>query len=200
MNAPAEHEHGGHEHGGHEHGGVPDDSGDDFVSVARRADRLREEVAHYRDPNARELLDETVEAIMAFNRHGLVELVRMLRSDPRGADLLYRAVEKPEVMALLASHDIVRADRTLDVLRVVEQLKPYLVASSVDLEVVEVDGDVAHVRFSGSGCGGVDTELKDSVSSTLVSRVPGLRAVQEVEAEPNRAFVPLQSIRVGAPS
>ncbi|MDA8323101.1 MAG: hypothetical protein M0030_25285 [Actinomycetota bacterium] len=166
-----------------------------FGVLAERADAARAKVAAA-DRAAVDLLTEAVDAITAFNRAGLVSLVQALRADPRGADLLYAALDRPEVMALLVAHDIVRADRTLDVLRAAEQLRPYLVASGTDLEVLRVDGDVATVRFAGNPPDGMRADVRD----TLLARVPGLASVVESEAEPEpagRAFVPLDSIRVG---
>ncbi len=169
-----------------------------FTDLARRVDELRERV-HHLDHAAADLLQETLDAITAFNRAGLVRLVQVLRADPGGAQLLYRAVDEPEVMALLVSHGIVRAERTHDVLRAMEQLRPYLVASGTDAEVVEVDGDVAFVRFAGGGCSGASSELRQGVRETLLARVPGLRAVEEVAPEQASAFVPLSALQVGPP-
>ncbi|MEZ5115905.1 MAG: hypothetical protein R2737_06525 [Candidatus Nanopelagicales bacterium] len=171
------------------------DEPESFEDLARRVDELRDRVRH---ADAGPLLDETVEAITAFNRAGLVTLVQLLRSDPRGVELLYRAVDEPEVMALFVAHGIVRADRTVEVLRAVEQLRPYLVASSIELDVVRVADDVAVVRYP-TGCSAPAQEVKDEIAQVLVSRVPGLRAVEEAEAEQSGAFVPLTSLRVGPP-
>ena len=82
-----------------------------FDDLARRVDELRDRVQHA-DEHARELLDETIEAVTDFNRAGLVTLVQLLREDPRGEELLFAALDRPEVMALLVSHGNVRVDRT----------------------------------------------------------------------------------------
>ena len=175
-----------------------DDDPQTFADLAARVDELRDRV-HHLDHEAAALLEETLDAVTAFNSAGLITLVRILRSDARGTDLLYRAVDEPEVMALLVAHGIVRADRAVDVLRAVEQLRPHLVASGTDMEVVTVDGDIAHVRYPG-GCSGASAEIKAGVRETLLARVPGLRDVVEVEQEPAGAFVPLTSLRVGPPA
>jgi len=167
-----------------------------FDELAARVDELRDRVAHT-DEHARELLTETLEAITAFNRAGLVELVQVLRSDPRGEELLFAAVDRPEVMALLVAHEIVRVDRTLDVLRGVDQLRPHLAASSVQLEVVRVEGDTATVSF-GTGCNAPTAAVREEILQVLNSRLPGMTAVEQV-AQGGGAFVPLTSLRVGPP-
>jgi Fe-S cluster biogenesis protein NfuA len=167
-----------------------------FEELAARVDELRDRVAHT-DEHARELLAETLEAITAFNRAGLVELVQVLRSDPRGEELLFAAVDRPEVMALLVAHEIVRVDRTLDVLRVVDQLRPHLAASSVQLEVVRVEGDTAIVSF-GTGCNAPAAAVREEILQVLTTRLPGMTAVEQ-QAQGGGAFVPLTSLRVGPP-
>ena len=57
-----------------------------------------------------------------------MKLVHLLREDERGGELLYESVESPEVMALFVSHGIIRSDRTIDVLRVVEQIRAIALA------------------------------------------------------------------------
>jgi hypothetical protein len=165
--------------------------------LAARVDELRDRVRH-QEPATAALLEDTLEAITDFNRAGLIGLVGLLRSDDRGAELLYESVELPEVMALFVAHKIVRADRTLDVLRAVEQLRPYLAAASIELEVVEVDGDIARVRFA-SGCNAPDEAVKIEIRQAILTRVSGLESVDEVEDEDSGAFIPLQSLRVGPP-
>jgi hypothetical protein len=166
-----------------------------FDELAARVDQLRDRVAHA-DGHARELLSETMEAVTAFNRAGLVELVQVLRSDPRGEELLFEAVDRPEVMALLVGHEIVRVDRTLDVLRVVDQLRPHLAASSVPLEVARVEGERVFVSF-GTGCNAPSSQVREEILQVLGSRLPGMTVTEEVAQ--SSAFVPLQSLRVGPP-
>jgi len=167
-----------------------------FEELAARVDELRDRVRHT-DQHARELLEETIDAVTAFNRAGLVELVHLLRSDPRGEELLFTAVDRPEVMALLVAHDIVRVDRTMDVLRVVDQLRPHLAAASVELEVVRVEAETVVVSF-GTGCSAPAENVRDEIRQVMQSRLSGM---QVVEAEPasGQAFVPLGSLRIGPP-
>lgn len=164
-----------------------------FEDLARRVDELRDRVRHT-DEHARLLLEETLEAVTEYHRAGLATLVHLLRQDPRGEELLFEAVDHPEVMALFVAHGIVKVDRTLDVLRVVDQIRPYLAASSIEMEVVQVDGDTAYVRFN-TGCDAPAPQTKAEICDLLRQRA-GLAAVEEVLDQP-QAFVPLTSLRIG---
>lgn len=169
-----------------------------FDDLARHIDALRDQVEHL-PPAARDVLTQTLAAIGEFNRRGLVALVHRFREDARGGELLYEAVDDPEVMALLVAHGIVRTDSTIDVLRVVEQIRPYLVTSSIEMSVESVRGDVAYVRFA-AGCSAPDQETKDEIMGIIRQRVPGLARVEEVRPEPGAAFVSLDTVRVGPPA
>jgi Fe-S cluster biogenesis protein NfuA len=166
-----------------------------FDDLARHIDELRDQVSHL-DPRAQELLRDTIEAITEFNKAGLVALVHLLREDARGGELLYEAVERPEVMALFVTHGIIRTDRTIDVLRVVEGIRPYLVASSIEMDVETVRDDIAYVRFA-TGCSAPDQATKDEIMGVIRQRVPGLVGVQEIVPEPGKTFIGLDTLRVG---
>lgn len=167
-----------------------------FDELAARVDELRDRVSH---TDQAPLLRETIDAITEFNRQGLITLVHMMRQNDAAAEVLYAAVEESEVMALFVSHGIIRSDRALDVLQVVEQIRPHLVASSIEMDVTEVRDDVAYVRFA-TGCSAPDQATKEEIMGVLRQRVPGLRDVVEVAPEPGGAFVALDTLRVGPPS
>lgn len=166
-----------------------------FEDLARHIDELRDRVGHL-DPSAKDLLDETIEAITEFNKVGLISLVQLLREDERGGDLLYQAVENPAVMALFVSHGLIRTDRTIDVLRVVEQIRPYLVTSSIEMEVDVVKDDVAYVRFA-KGCSAPDQATKDEIMGVIMQRVPGLKGVEEVKEQNGSTFISLDTLKIG---
>lgn len=166
-----------------------------FEDLAAHIDELRDRVSHL-DASTQQLLKDTIDAITEFNRVGLVKLVHLLREDERGGELLYESVESPEVMALFVSHGIIRSDRTIDVLRVVEQIRPYLVTSSIEMEVESVRDDVAYVRFA-TGCSAPDQETKNEIMGVIRQRVPGLKSVEEIVPEPGKTFIGLDTIRIG---
>lgn len=166
-----------------------------FDELANRVDGLLDRVSHA-DPAARDLLTDTLEAITEFNRRGLAVLVQTLREDPAAAEALYRAVDEPEVMALLVKHRIVRTDQTLDVLTVMERIRPHLIASSIDCSVEQVRDDIAYVRFP-TGCSAPEQDTKDEIMGVIRQRVPGLKDVVELPPEQGSTFISLDTIRVG---
>lgn len=169
-----------------------------FEDLASRIDQLRDQIGH-QDASTQELLNETLDAIKEFNRQGLIALVQLLRSDERGGELLYGAVEQPEIMALFVSHGLIRTDRTIDVLRVVEQIRPYLMASSIEMSVESVRNDIAMVKFA-TGCSAPSQDNKDEIMGVIMQRVPGLKGVEEVIDTPGQTFISLNTISIGRPA
>ena len=169
-----------------------------FEEVAAKVDELRDRV-HHEDQRVQQLVDDTIDAVTEFNKRGLITLVQLLRDDERGGELLYQAVDQPEVMALFVAHGLIRTDRTIDVLRVVEQIRPYLVTSSIEMSVKSVQNDVAFVRFA-KGCSAPSQVTKDEIMGVIMQRVPGLKGVEEVADDPSTAFIGLDTIAVGPPA
>ena len=60
------------------------------------------------DPAAREKARAVKTAIEAFHKAGLTTIVKTLKADPRGKELLFELVDDPTVQALLALHGLVR--------------------------------------------------------------------------------------------
>lgn len=82
--------------------------GDDLESLAARVDHAIEALGGL-DAAAREQAEEVRAAIEAFHRVGLTTIVKRLKDDPRGKELLFELVDDPGVRALLAMHGIIRS-------------------------------------------------------------------------------------------
>jgi nitrite reductase/ring-hydroxylating ferredoxin subunit len=83
-------------------------TGDDLESLAGRVDHAIEALAGLDEP-AREKAMAVREAIEAFHRLGLTTIVKRLKEDPRGKEILFELVDDPGVRALLAMHGIIRS-------------------------------------------------------------------------------------------
>lgn len=85
----------------------PPSAADDLEALASRVDRAIEALNSL-EPAARERAIAAREAIEAFHKAGLTAIVRRLKADPRGKELLFELVDDPGVCALLAMHGIIR--------------------------------------------------------------------------------------------
>lgn len=170
----------------------------DFATLAAAVDRAMERVGQLPE-EFREVTLKLKEALEALNAQALTTLVRLLRQDPRGEELLYEALDQPEVYQLFLSHGIIQPSLESRVAQVLELVRPYVRSHGGDVELVEVQGDTAFVRLHGScsGCSMSAQTLKHGVEAAITGRIPEIRRVQEVKEEAVAGFIPLEQIALG---
>jgi Fe-S cluster biogenesis protein NfuA/nitrite reductase/ring-hydroxylating ferredoxin subunit len=166
-----------------------------FEELALAVDRAVEQVAAL-EGEARERALELQRAIEAFHKPALVHIVRTLRDDPRGKELLFELVDDPNVHAVLALHGIVRADPMTRGERALATVRPYLQSHGGDVELVRIEGDTAFVRLHGScsGCSMSAVTLREGVEEALVRMVDEVERIEVLEDQPTAAFIPLSAV------
>lgn len=167
----------------------------DLDAAARRVDTAMERV-DLLDPSAKKVAHDLKAALEEFHREGLIRIVKALKGDPRGKELLFELVDDPVVYGLFVMHGIVRADPATLAQRALEEVRPYLESHGGGVELVDVELPVARIRLSGtcSGCSQSSATLREVVERALVSQVQGLHEVVVVPSEPAPALVPLASV------
>ena len=165
----------------------------DFETLARRVDEAIAAIAGLDEP-AKARATDLKDAIEAFHKLALTRMVRALKADPRGKELLFDMVDAPEIRALLTMHGILRADPLTRATRALETVKPYVQSHGGDVELVRLEGDTAVVRLSGAcrGCSLSAVTLRDSVTEALKAQVPEIARVELAEPEPD--LIPLDSL------
>jgi Fe-S cluster biogenesis protein NfuA/nitrite reductase/ring-hydroxylating ferredoxin subunit len=167
----------------------------DLDRAAKRVDTMAER-AELLDAAGRRVAMDLKTAVEEFHREGLVRIVKRLKDDPRGKELLFELVDDPVVYSLLVMHGIVRADPTTLAQRALEEVRGYLESHGGGVTLVGVELPVVRVRLSGAcnGCSSSSTTLREVVERAIVAAVPGAHEVEVVPAEPEPAVVPLSSI------
>lgn len=148
------------------------------------------------DPDARKAALELKDAIEAFHRPALVHIVRTLRADPRGKELLFELVDDPSVRAIFALHGIIKADLMTRADAALDGVRPYLQSHGGDVELVRIENGRAAVRLHGScnGCSMSAVTLREGVEEALVNGVSEIEGIDVLDDEPTTAFIPLSSI------
>ena len=139
------------------------------------------------DPLPRQVLDETLEPLNAIHKAGLTAIVRALRADPRGKELLFELVDDAAVRMILSMHGIIRAADPMTVAgRVLETIRPGIKSHGGDVELVRIEDGVAYVRLSGAcnGCSMAGVTMRDGVEKALVEGVPSVTSVEVLPNEP----------------
>ncbi|MFM1905080.1 MAG: hypothetical protein RLZZ440_2980 [Planctomycetota bacterium] len=169
----------------------PPNSPEELSHLAEAVDRAVAEIMAL-EPAQRAKALALKAAIEAFHKGGLTTIVKRLKADPRGKELLFELVDEPHVHALFSMHGIVRADLTTRVARVIEMVRPYMQSHGGDVTLVEVRDGRAFVQLSGScqGCSMSAATLRDTVEESLREHVPEIEGVEVVPTEPAAAGEP----------
>jgi nitrite reductase/ring-hydroxylating ferredoxin subunit/Fe-S cluster biogenesis protein NfuA len=140
-------------------------------------------------------------AVEEVHKIGLTTIVRALKADPRGKEILFDLVDDPAVRMLFAMHGLIRADLRTRAERVVAMLRPHVQAHGGDVSLVDVQDGVAHVRLSGActGCSESATTLRSTVEGALKEQCPEITEVRQVPVEPEEA-APVVVVQLGLPT
>ncbi|MFM7136095.1 MAG: NifU family protein [Planctomycetota bacterium] len=171
---------------------VPDTSPEELTHLAEAVDRAVAEIDALEPPLRAKALSLKA-AIEAFHKGGLTTIVKKLKADPRGKELLFELVDEPHVHALFAMHGLVRADLATRAARVIEMVRPYLQSHGGDVSLVEVRDAKAFVRLSGNcqGCSMSAATLRTTVEESLKEHVPEIAGVEVVAEEPTAPAEPV---------
>lgn len=156
--------------------------------LATRVDRAIAEVQGL-EPEQRNKALAIKSAIEEFHKVGLTNIVKKLKQDPRGKELLFELVDDPTVFALFSMHGLVRADMKTQVLRVLDMVRPYMQSHGGDVTLVDVQDRVVYVRLQGNcqGCSMSSITLRNTVEESLKQQIP---EVERVEVVPNDVEAP----------
>lgn len=150
------------------------------------------------DPLSRQILTDALDSLNALHKAGLTAIVRNLKADARGKELLFALVDEPEVRMILAMHGIIRPDPMALAHQVLEGLRPQLRSRGGDIALDGLRGGVAYVRLTGAcnGCSTAAVTMRQDVERALIRGVPGVTSVEVLPNDPSPVLIPLSSIGV----
>lgn len=150
------------------------------------------------DPVPRQLLADHLAALNALHRRGLRTVVRALKDDPRGKELLFELVDDPGVHMLLAMHGIIRPDPMTAANTVLDTLRPGLASHGGDVTLDHIEDGTAYVRLQGAcnGCSMAAVTMREGIEKALIEQVPGIVGVTVLPTEPSATLIPLAEVRV----
>ncbi|WP_322758946.1 NifU family protein [Frankia sp. Cr2] len=149
------------------------------------------------EPAARQQAEQLRHAVEALHGSGINAIVRTLRSDPRGRELLFELTDDPVVHLLFSVHGIIQPTPVTESLHALDTVRPYLRAHGGDVELVRVDGDTAFLRVNGT-CNSralTGVTLREVVKDALVGGVASIARVVMLAGEPPPTLIPLGPVR-----
>jgi Fe-S cluster biogenesis protein NfuA/nitrite reductase/ring-hydroxylating ferredoxin subunit len=149
------------------------------------------------DPQSRRIAGDLRTAIEAAHRAALVHIVRTLRADPRGKELLFEIVDSPPVRMVLLMHGLIRPDPATLARQALAGVRPQLQSHGGDVVLDRVEEGTVYVRLSGAcnGCSLSAVTMRNGVEKALHELLPGV-AVEVLPSEPGPALIPLGDVGV----
>ncbi len=93
--------------------------------------------------------------------------------------------ERPEAQALLSMYDLVPVEDRIQVEEALDEVRPYIESHGGELELLDVQDGVVHLRMSGAchGCAASAMTLRRGIETTLRERYPAFKEVVAHEPE-----------------
>lgn len=158
----------------------------DLENVARALDAALARKAEL-EPLPRQVLDDALTSLNALHKAALTAIVRALRDDERGKELLFELVDDSAVRMALSMHGLIRsADPMTVAQRILDTIRPGIQSHGGDVDLVRLEDGVAYVRLSGAcnGCSMASVTMRDGVEKALVEGVASINAVEVLPNEP----------------
>lgn len=69
------------------------------------------------------------------------------------------------------------------IIKVLDDLRPYLIADSGDIEFIKFENGIVYVKMLGacSECGLIDFTIKDGVEAMLINEIPEVKEVEVMQ-------------------
>lgn len=71
----------------------------------------------------------------------------------------------------------------LKVIALIDRIRPYLVNDGGNIEFVKLEDNVVYVRLTGAckDCSLIDVTLKDGIEEMIMSEIPEVKAVENID-------------------
>jgi len=148
------------------------------------------------DAGPRAVADRLKAALDDLHRAALVHIVRGLRADERGTELLFELVDDPAVRIVMLSHGLIRPDPMTLAREALDTVRPQLQSHGGDVDLARIEDGVAYVRLAGAcnGCSMAAVTMRNGVEEALKAMVPGITGVEVLPNEPGPALIQLSEI------
>ena len=106
-------------------------------------------------------------------------------------------LEHPVVRALLSMYELAPVEERVQVEEALDEIRPYIHSHGGEVELLEVEDGVVHLRLSGSchGCAGSAMTLKRGIEQVLRERYGGFREIVAHDPQPTQPLLQISSLR-----
>jgi Fe-S cluster biogenesis protein NfuA len=182
-----------------------------------KIDALFQQSASLTDASARQLVEDTIAALMEMHGAGISRMLEKLSERDGGIEVIDAIADDPVVAGLLLIHNLHPRTIQQRVTAALDSVRPYLASHGGAVELLGItDEGAVHLRMQGSchGCPSSAVTLKTSIEKAILEKAPDVAAieVENLEQPPIHAdgsnhdhnghngngFVPLEKVRASA--
>jgi len=156
---------------------VGDDSNPDINHQGERIQELLQRIETLSYPGAKELMQECVEALLAFYGHGLSRILKVVReANPEDKKIYPALINDDVIKGLLLIHDLHPSGLETRLRDALDKVRPYLKSHGGDVELISLQKDVARLRLLGTceSCASSAVTLELAIRHAIEQACPDL--------------------------
>jgi len=144
----------------------------DLAREGQRIQDLVEKIGAMNDPNARRMLQETLESVLSFYGHGLERILELVdKAGPDGAKVRDTLLHDPGISGLLLIHGLHPISLEERMTEALNKVRPYMESHGGNVELISLENDYAKLRLQG--------HCKTCPSSTVTLELAVRAAIEE---------------------
>jgi Fe-S cluster biogenesis protein NfuA/nitrite reductase/ring-hydroxylating ferredoxin subunit len=149
----------------------------DINAHGERLQTLLSEVERLPYPQARELIQDCMEAVLGFYGAGLKRILQVVSEDGAEGRKVFRDLIRDDVIkGLLLIHDLHPLDLEARLLEALDKVRPYLQSHGGNVELISLGNDVARLRLQGTcqSCASSAVTLELAIRHAIEQACPDL--------------------------
>ena len=155
----------------------PTGPGEDINAQGERIQQLLERIQALPYPAAREIIQECMEAVLAFYGQGLSRILKIVQTAGPEGEKVYRDLIGDDVIrGLLLIHDLHPLDLEARLRDALDKVRPYLRSHGGNVELVSLDSGRARLRLQGTceSCPSSGITLELAIRQAIEQACPDL--------------------------
>jgi Fe-S cluster biogenesis protein NfuA/nitrite reductase/ring-hydroxylating ferredoxin subunit len=155
-----------------------------------RIQRLLARIESLPYPAAKELINECMEAVLAFYGAGLNRILQVVSEDGAEGRKVYRDLIHDDVIkGLLLIHDLHPLDLEARLREALDKVRPYLKSHGGNVELISLKNDIAKLRLQGTceSCASSSVTLELAIRHAIEQACPDLAHFEVEGVAPAKA-------------
>ena len=158
-------------------GRPPGDLDGDINLQGERIQELLARIEALPYPGAKELIQECMEAVLAFYGHGLNRILQVVsRAGPDGRKVYQDLIHDDVIKGLLLIHDLHPLDLETRLREALDKVRPYLRSHGGNVELISLENDRAKLQLQGTckSCASSSVTLELAIRHAIEQACPDL--------------------------